>query len=153
MSKGKLPRHWSTGKDLNIKVWISYTPCKMLIILTKSEGLFTLLKSLHMLVSLQCLSLSGWSKFCESSCLSRAVQRLAVLQENPSVHTLVFQQLLFIPTLSSCDCRILRSVYTHWGQLRDSNATGTKYANINALRAGGVNFWKGWRCEHFSDFV
>ncbi len=45
-------------------------------------------------------------------------------QKNPpaSAHSLVFQHLLRIYTLSSSDCMILK----HGGQLRDSNTTITK---------------------------
>ncbi len=56
---------------------------------------------------------------------------------------------------------ILRSIFSHWGQLRDSYTAITKGVNIywcsrrqhNALTAGGVNFWTGWWCVHFSYFV
>ncbi len=58
-----------------------------------------------------------------------------------------FPAFLHIWTLSSSDCMILRSIFSHWGQLRDSNITIKKGSNIHwcsrrthdALRAGG---WK-----------
>ncbi len=58
-----------------------------------------------------------------------------------------FPAFLHIWTLSSSDCMILRSIFSHWGQLRDSNTTIKKGSNIHwcsrrthdALRAGG---WK-----------
>ncbi len=73
----------------------------------------------------------------------------------------VFQHLLHIWTLSSSDCMIVRSIFSHRGQLRDSNTTIKKGSNIHwcsrrkhdALRAGGENFWTGWRCPNFSYFV
>ncbi len=48
---------------------------------------------------------------------------------------------------------ILRSIFSHWGQSRDSNTNIKKGSNIHwcswrnhdALRAGGENFWTGWR--------
>ncbi len=55
-----------------------------------------------------------------------------------------FPAFLHIWTLSSSDCMILRSIFSHWGQLRDSNTTIKKGSNIHwcsrrthdALRAG-----------------
>ncbi len=107
------------------------------------------------------MSFPGWSTtvflFCDR--WSWAVQLPAVLQKNPPApaHSLVFQHLLHIWTLSNNDCMILRSIFSHWGQLRDSYTTITKGENIywwcsrrqhNALRAGGVNFWTGWWCAN-----
>ncbi len=48
---------------------------------------------------------------------------------------------------------ILRSIFSHWGQSRDSNTNIKKGSNIHwcswrnhdALRAGGENCWTGWR--------
>ncbi len=55
-----------------------------------------------------------------------------------------FPAFLHIWTLSSSDCMILRSIFSHWGQLMDSNTTIKKGSNIHwcsrrthdALRAG-----------------
>ncbi len=55
-----------------------------------------------------------------------------------------FPAFLHIWTLSSSDCMILRSIFSHWGQLRDSSTTIKKGSNIHwcsrrkhdALRAG-----------------
>ncbi len=84
-------------------------------------------------------------------CLSWTAKLLAVLQKNPSgpKNDLVFQHFLCIWTLSYNDCMILRSICSHWGQLRDSYATITKGSNRHwcsrrknhALRARGVSFW------------
>ncbi len=68
-----------------------------------------------------------------------------------------FPAFLHIWTLSSSDCMILRSIFSHWGQLMDSNTTIKKGSNIHwcsrrthdALRAGGENFWTGWRFPTF----
>ncbi len=91
--------------------------------------------------------------FCDGCswvpCLFWTVKLSSVLQKNPpcSAESSVFQHLLHIWTLSSSDCMILRSIFSHWGQLRDSNTTIKKGSNIqwcsrrkhDALRAGG---WK-----------
>ncbi len=87
----------------------------------------------------------------------------AVLQKNPPApaHSLLFQHLLHFWTLSKSDCMILRSIFLHRGQLRDSYTTITKDENIywcsrrqhNALRAGDVNFWTGWWCVNSAHFV
>ncbi len=53
---------------------------------------------------------------------------------------------------SSSECMILWSIFSHWGQLRDSYTTITKGFNIhwcsrrkhNALRAEGEHFCTGW---------
>ncbi len=64
--------------------------------------------------------------FCDSCswvpCLSWTVKLPAVLQKNPSgpTNSLVFQAFLCIWTLSNNDCMILRSIFSHWGQLMDS---------------------------------
>ncbi len=55
-----------------------------------------------------------------------------------------FPAFLHILTLSSSDCMILRSIFSHWGQLMDSSTTIKKGSNIHwcsrrthdALRAG-----------------
>ncbi len=68
-----------------------------------------------------------------------------------------FPAFLHIWTLSSSDCMILRSIFSHWGQLMDSNTTIKKGSNIHwcsrrkhdALRAGCWNFWTGWRFPNF----
>ncbi len=80
----------------------------------------------------------------------------AVLQTNPprSVDSAVFQH---IWTLSSSDCMILRSIFSHWGQLMDSNTTIKKGSNIHwcsrrthdALRAGCWKLCTGWRFPTF----
>ncbi len=53
-----------------------------------------------------------------------------------------------------------KSIFLLWGQLRDSNTTIKKGSNSHwcsrrkhALRAGGANFWTGWRCPIFCYFV
>ncbi len=51
---------------------------------------------------------------------------------------LICPAFLCIWTLSNNDCMILRSIFSHWGQLRDSRATITEGSN-HALRARG---WK-----------
>ncbi len=64
-----------------------------------------------------------------------------------------FPAFLHIWTLSSSDCMILRSIFSHWGQLMDSNTTIKKGSNIHwcsrrkhdALRAGG------WKLFEFED--
>ncbi len=88
--------------------------------------------------------------FCDGCpwvpCLFWTVKLSTVLQKNPPcpADSAVFQHLLHIWTLSSSDCMILRSIFSHWGQLRDSNTTIKKGSNIHwcsrrkhdALRAG-----------------
>ncbi len=88
-------------------------------------------------------------------CLFWTVELSTVLQTNPprSVDSAVFPAFLHIWTLSSSDCMILRSIFSHWGQLRDSNTTIKKGSNIHwcsrrkhdALRAGG------WKLFEFED--
>ncbi len=78
---------------------------------------------------------------------SWAVQLSAVLQKNPPTpaHSLVFQHLLHIWSLSKSECMILSSIFSNWEQLRDSYTTITKGENMywcskrqhNALKAGG----------------
>ncbi len=78
---------------------------------------------------------------------STRLQLPAVLQKNPPApaQSLVFQHFLHIWTLSNSDCMILRSIFSHEGQLVDSYMTITKGENIywcsrrqhNASRAGG----------------
>ncbi len=84
------------------------------------------------------MSFPGWSTtvflFCDSCSWflhwSWAVQLPAVLQKN-TAHSLVFQHLLHIWTFSKSDCMILRSIFSHWGQLRDSYATITEGSNAH----------------------
>ncbi len=98
--------------------------------------------------------------FCDSCswvpCLFWTVKLSTVLQKNPPcpAESSVFQHLLHIWTLSSCDCMILRSIFSHWGQLRDSNTTKIKkgsnlhwcsWRKHDALRAGG------WKLFEFED--
>ncbi len=88
-------------------------------------------------------------------CLFWTVNLSTVLQKNPPypADSSVFQHLLHIWTLSSSDCMILISIFSHWGQLRDSNTTIKKGSNIHwcsrrkhdALRAGGVKTFWIWR--------
>ncbi len=90
--------------------------------------------------------------FCDG-CSS--VKLISVLQKNPPcpADSSVFQHLLHIWTLSSHDCMILRSIFSHWGWLRDSNTTIKNGSNIHwcsrrkhgALRAGGVKTFWIWR--------
>ncbi len=69
------------------------------------------------------------------------------------LYILQFQHLLHIWTLYSSDCMILRSIFSHWGQSRGlkhnikkgSNIHWCSWRNHDALRAGGENFWTGWR--------
>ncbi len=74
-------------------------------------------------------------------------------------HSLLFQHLLHIWSLSKSDCMILRSIFSHRGQLRDSYTTITKDENIywclrrqhNALRAGGCKLLnRMMMCKFFS---
>ncbi len=104
--------------------------------------------------------------FCDGCswvpCLFWTVELSTVLQTNPprSVDSSVFQHLLHIWTLSSSDCITLRSIFSHWGQLRDSNTTIKKGSNIhwcsrrkhNALRAGGWEQNEEWNWTKFSYF-
>ncbi len=88
-------------------------------------------------------------------CLFWTVKLSTVLQKNPPcpAESSVFQHLLHIWTLSSSDCMILRSIFSHWGQLRDSNATIKKGSNLHwcswrkydELRSGG------WKLFEFED--
>ncbi len=67
-------------------------------------------------------------------CLSWIIKLPAVLQKDPSgpcTHSLVFQPLLHIWTFFNNDCMILRSIFSHWGQLRDSYPTITKSSNTH----------------------
>ncbi len=76
------------------------------------------------------VSFPGWSTavflFCDSCsrvpCWSWA---FTVIQTNPPApaHSLVFQLFLQIWTLSNSDCMILRSIFSHGGQLWDSYIT------------------------------
>ncbi len=89
------------------------------------------------------------------SCLFWTVELSTVLQKNPPgpADSSVFQHILQIWTLSNSDCMILRSIFSHGGQLRDSNTTIKKGSNIHwcsrrthdALRAGG------WKLIEFED--
>ncbi len=119
--------------------------------------------------SLVCVCEVTWmiydcSMFCDGCswvpCLFWTVKLLLFFRK--ILHVLaVFQHRLHIWTLSSSDCMILRSIFSHWGQLMDSNTTIKKGSNIHwcsrrthdALRAGGEHFWTGWRCPNFSYFV
>ncbi len=99
-------------------------------------------KSLHTLDSYMCCYLNDPQRvlFSDSCswvpCLSWTVQLSAVLQKNPSAPTnyLVFQAYLCIWTLSNNDCMILRSIFSHRGQLRDSFATITEDYNSKLLQ-------------------
>ncbi len=89
--------------------------------------------------------------FCDGCswvpCLFWTVELSTVLQKNPPcpADSSVFLHILHIWTLSSSDCMILRSIFSHLGQLMDSNTTIKKGSNIHwcsrrthdALRAGG----------------
>ncbi len=98
-----------------------------------------------------CVWWPGWSMiicflFCDG-CSS--VKLISVLQKNPPcpANSSVFQHLLHLWTLSSHDCMVLRSIFSHWGRLRNSNTTIKNGLNIHwcsrrkkhVLRAGG---WK-----------
>ncbi len=92
----------------------------------------------------------------ESLVCSEQFKLSSVLQKNPPcpAESSDLQHLLHIWNL--------RSTFSHWGQLRDSNTTIIKGSNIHwcsrrthdALRSGGGgDFWTGWRCPNFSYFV
>ncbi len=53
----------------------------------------------------------------------------------------IFQHLLHVSTLSSGNCMILRSIFSHWGQLRDSNTTIKKGSTIALLIGYTVIFY------------
>ncbi len=67
--------------------------------------------------------------FCDGCswvpCLFWTVKLSTVLQKNSScpADSSVFQHLLHIWTLSSSDCMILRSIFSHGGELRGSNTS------------------------------
>jgi len=102
--------------------------------------------------------------FCDGCswvpCLFWAVKLSSVLQKKSPgpADSSVFQHLLHIWTLYNSDWMILRSIFSHWGQLRDSNTTIKKGSNIhwcsrrkhNALRAGR---WKLLNRIEMSQFV
>ncbi len=100
------------------------------------------------------MSFPGWSTtvfiFCDScswvSCWSWADQK------NPPApaHSLIFQHLLHIWTLSKSDCMILRSIFSHWGQLRDSYTTITKGENIYWCSRRQHNIKSRGMCKFFS---
>ncbi len=111
---------------------------------------------IHVLI-LNTLLLHGWSTdvfFLYSSwipCLSWKVKLPTVLQKNSSgpTNSLVFQHLSRIWTLSNNDYMILRSIFSLWGQLRDSYTTITKGLNAHQCsrrkrkmhwEPGGENF-------------
>ena len=101
--------------------------------------------------------LPGWSTtvflLCDGCswvpCLFWAVKLSSVLQKKSPgpKNSSVFHHLLHIWTLYNSDWMILRSIFSHGGQLRDSNTTIKKGSNIHwcsrrkhdALRVGG---WK-----------
>ncbi len=63
---------------------------------------------------------------------------LLVLSNPPApAHSLFFKHFLHIWTLSNSDSMILRSIFSHWGQLRDSYTTITK---------GGDIYWCSTQC-------
>lgn len=86
----------------------------------------------------------------ESLVCPEKVKLPAVLQKNPSGPTdsLGCQHLLHIWTFSDNDYMILRSIFSHWGQPRDSYTTITEGSSVHwcsrrnnhAVRVGGVNF-------------
>ncbi len=91
-------------------------------------------------------------------CLFWTVELSTVLQNKSSTFCRFcsFPAFLHIWTLSSSDCMILRSIFSHWGQLRDSNTTIKKVQHSlmlqkehDALRAGCWNFGTGWRFPTF----
>ncbi len=85
-------------------------------------------------------------------CLSWTVKLSAVLQKNPH-NFFGFPAFLCIWTLSNNDCMILRSIFSQWGQLKDSYATITKgvdhSGNGTVLRIKGMHTFE--RC-HFYKF-
>ncbi len=100
--------------------------------------------------------LSEWSTavcvFSDScswvSCLSWTVKLSCSSEKSFRSHkSFGFPAFLCIWTLSSSDCMILRSIFSHWGWLRDSYAAITEGSNTHwcsrrkkhALRAGA---WK-----------
>ncbi len=61
-----------------------------------------------------------------------------------------FPAFLHIWTLSSSDCMILRSIFSHWGQLMDSNTTIKKGSNIHwCSRRTHDALRTGWRFPTF----
>ncbi len=79
--------------------------------------------------TMMCTILKESFFFCDScswvSCLSWTVKLSTVLQKKP------FPALLCILTLSNYDCTILRSIFSHRGQLRDSYASVTEDSNTH----------------------
>ncbi len=97
-------------------------------------------KSLHPLDSQYCVvtwmihsCVFLFSDSCWVRCLSWTVTLFAVLQKNPSGPTIFFgfTAFLCIWTLSNNDCMILRFIFSHRGQLRDSFATITEDSNTH----------------------
>ncbi len=60
-----------------------------------------------------------------------------------------FPAFLCIWTLSNNDCMILRSIFSHWGQLRDSYATITEGSNAHWCSRRKNHALRGWRGENF----
>ncbi len=83
---------------------------------------------------------------------SWAVQLPAVLQKNPPApaHSLVFQNLLHIWTLSNSDCMILRFIFSHGGQWRDKYTAITKGGNIYWCSRRQHNAWRARARKHLN---
>ncbi len=84
-------------------------------------------------------------------CLFWTVELSTVLQTNPprSVDSAVFQHFLHIWTLSSSDCMILRSIFSHWGQLMDSNTTIKKGSKHSLMLQKNTRCIKSWLLKTF----
>jgi len=89
------------------------------------------------------------------SCLFWAVKLSSVLQKKSPgpADSSVFQHFLHIWTLYSSDWMILRSVFSHWGQLRESNTTFKKGLNIHwcSRKKHDVLIDGGWKHLEFED--
>ncbi len=94
--------------------------------------------------------------FCDGCsrvpCLFWTVKRSSFLQKNPPcpAESSIFQHHLHIWTLSSSDCIILRSIFSHWGQLRDSNTTIKKGSNTHWCSRRKCDGLKGQFAQKFT---
>ncbi len=105
-----------------------------------------------------CGSTTVFCLFCDGCsrvpCLFWTVKLSTVLQKNPprSADSSVFQHPFIFEPFPAVTM-ILRAIFSHWGQLRDSNTTIKKGSNIHwcsrrkhdTLRAGG------WKLFEFVD--
>ncbi len=122
-----------------VLTWIIYFTWNMFTYSPQEKIKMTLFKSLHTLNSLYCVvtwmihsCVFLFSDSCSWVPLSWTVKLPAVLWKNPSVPTnyLVFQHFCAFepfPTMTM----ILRSIFSHRGQLKDSFATITEDSNAH----------------------